>query len=276
MPSVTSEAGQRQIRRTLSRKSLVGEGPITFDELMSHRSSLLYFKQFCVEDMSTEQLLFWLEVCDYQAVKSDDFRAFLARKLLRKYITPTSPNVLGLSSRHREEIIKEVSSGKGLAHAFDEAAAQVHFNLRYDVFPRFVQSEAYSSLVTIRLGDVTAARIEDFDLCRFLGAGGFGMVLLTRHRENGQNYAVKVIDKRIIISQNQMHAIFREKEVLASVEHPFIVALRYAFQTPDHLCLVLEYVSGAPPHPSTGLTPRLRHHVTRTSCWPQAATCTST
>ena len=146
MPSVTSEAGQRQIRRTLSRKSLVGEGPITFDELMSHRSSLLYFKQFCVDDMSTEQLLFWLEVCDYQTVKSDDFRAFLARKLLRKYITPTSPNVLGLSSRHREEIVKEVSSGKGLAHAFDEAAAQVHFNLRYDVFPRFVQSEAYSSL----------------------------------------------------------------------------------------------------------------------------------
>ena len=149
MPSVTSEAGQRQIRRTLSRKSLVGEGPITFDELMSHRSSLLYFKQFCVDDMSTEQLLFWLEVCDYQTVKSDDFRAFLARKLLRKYITPTSPNVLGLSSRHREEIVKEVSSGKGLAHAFDEAAAQVHFNLRYDVFPRFVQSEASGFKFTV-------------------------------------------------------------------------------------------------------------------------------
>ena len=79
---------------------------------------------------------------------------------------------------------------------------------------------------------------------------------------------MKVIDKRILISHNQTHSIYREKEVLACVEHPFIVALRYAFQvrhqathphprvhvltpsrvlpsqTEDVLCLVLDYIEG--------------------------------
>ena len=53
---------------------------------------------------------------------------------------------------------------------------------------------------------------------------------------------MKVIDKRILISQNQIHSIFREREVLALVEHPFIVGLKYAFQTDDHLCFVLNYI----------------------------------
>lgn len=89
----------------------------------------------------------------------------------------------------------------------------------------------------------------EFDLYRFLGAGGFGMVLLAKKHEKKKGkkdkfYAIKVIDKRILISQNQTHSIYREKEVLACVEHPYIVALRYAFQTEDHLCLVLDFIEG--------------------------------
>ena len=84
----------------------------------------------------------------------------------------------------------------------------------------------------------------EFDLYRFLGAGGFGMVLLGKKRDTQRFYAIKVIDKRILMSQNQSHSIYREKEVLACVEHPFIVALRYAFQTEDHICLVLDYIEG--------------------------------
>jgi len=84
--------------------------------------------------------------------------------------------------------------------------------------------------------------VSDFDFLRFLGAGGFGMVLLAKRRETERYYAIKVIDKRIVLSQSQVHTIFREKEVLAMVDHPFIVSLRYAFQTEHHLCLVIDYV----------------------------------
>ena len=48
--------------------------------------------------------------------------------------------------------------------------------------------------------------INEFDLYRFLGAGGFGMVLLAKKKDNSKFYAIKVIDKRILISQNQVDA----------------------------------------------------------------------
>lgn len=105
-------------------------------------------------------------------------------------------------------------------------------------------SREYRKLVALTLEDHSVVTINDFDLYRFLGAGGFGMVLLAKKRDTGRFYAIKVLDKRILISQNQCHSIFREKEVLAVVEHPFVVALRYAFQTPDHLCFVLDYIEG--------------------------------
>ena len=118
------------------------------------------------------------------------------------------------------------------------------FSLRYDIFPRFVGSEVYTALVERKLEAQPEAVIDDFDLLRFLGAGGFGMVLLAQHRATERYCAMKVIDKRIVLSQNQTHSIFREKEVLAAVEHPFIIALRYSFQTPDHLCFCLDYIEG--------------------------------
>lgn len=86
--------------------------------------------------------------------------------------------------------------------------------------------------------------VDDFDLIQFLGAGGFGMVLLGQHRATGEYKAIKVMDKRLVLSQNQLTSVFRERQVLASKEHPFIVSMRHAFQTADHLCFVLDYADG--------------------------------
>ncbi|VEL36055.1 unnamed protein product [Protopolystoma xenopodis] len=35
-----------------------------------------------------------------------------------------------------------------------------------------------------------------------------------------------------------------ESRVLQQCRHPFMIQLRYAFTTPDHLCFVMEYVNG--------------------------------
>merc|ERR1712166_920009 len=107
-----------------------------------------------------------------------------------------------------------------------------------------IDSQLYEDLVGLKFEDRKVANMRDFDLYHFLGAGGFGMVLLAQKLDTKRFYAIKVLDKRILISQNQTHSIFREKEVLAAVEHPFIVALRYSFQTEDHLCFCLDFIEG--------------------------------
>ena len=39
-----------------------------------------------MEEMSVENLLFWLEVQEYSAIKAPEYRRHIARKIYRKYI----------------------------------------------------------------------------------------------------------------------------------------------------------------------------------------------
>ncbi len=51
-------------------------------------------------------------------------------------------------------------------------------------------------------------------------------------------YAMKVLRKEVLLKRNQIEHTKSERAILQTVSHPFIVALRYAFQTRDKLYLV--------------------------------------
>lgn len=55
---------------------------------------------------------------------------------------------------------------------------------------------------------------------------------------------MKMLRKADIVKRNQIEHTQAERKVLESMEHPFIVQLAYAFQTPTKLYLVLEYCAG--------------------------------
>ena len=219
---------------------------LAVEQILGDKVNLKYFKQFCVKELSVENLLFWLEVTDYQTIEAPEYRRFQARKVVRKYIAPGAPMSISVKDAARKEVSEEAQKTEGAPERslFDKLAGEVLLSMKLDIMPRFVESDLYHELVELKFEERKVVSMAEFDLYRFLGAGGFGMVLLAKKRDTERFYAIKVIDKRILISQNQTHSIYREKEVLACVEHPFIVALRYAFQTDDHLCLVLDYIEG--------------------------------
>uniref|UniRef100_A0A671NJ66 Serine/threonine-protein kinase Sgk1 n=1 Tax=Sinocyclocheilus anshuiensis TaxID=1608454 RepID=A0A671NJ66_9TELE len=85
----------------------------------------------------------------------------------------------------------------------------------------------------------------DFDYLKIIGKGSFGKVLLARHKENEQYYAVKVLQKKIILKKKEQKHIMAERSVLMkNIKHPFLVGLHYSFQTTDKLYFVLDYVNG--------------------------------
>lgn len=136
-----------------------------------------------------------------------------------------------------------LNSGAGpSSETFDEIAAEVRYLLRHDVFPRFISSPQYFKLANLTLEECMQMEIGQFNLYRLLGAGGFGMILLARHRHSGKFFACKVIDKRIVLSQSQVHAVFRERETLSAISHPFICGLHSSFQTEHSLCLLLDFI----------------------------------
>lgn len=87
------------------------------------------------------------------------------------------------------------------------------------------------------------ASITDFDIIKMLGRGSFGKVLLVRKRNNEKLYAMKMLAKKKI-GRMSKHQAQTEKDILMKSTHPFIVKLRYSFQTKNHLYLIMDYLSG--------------------------------
>lgn len=68
--------------------------------------------------------------------------------------------------------------------------------------------------------------------------------MLARRKDDGQVCAIKVMKKKHIEQKKQTEHILAERNIMAGIQHPFIVKMRCCFQTVDKLYLVLEYCPG--------------------------------
>ncbi|KAI9117231.1 hypothetical protein K1719_011397 [Acacia pycnantha] len=93
----------------------------------------------------------------------------------------------------------------------------------------------------------------DFQILRLVGQGAFGKVFLVRKRSDCLNgdggggdgiFAMKVMRKETIIKKNHVDYMKAERDILTKVVHPFIVQLRYSFQTKSKLYLILDFING--------------------------------
>jgi serum/glucocorticoid-regulated kinase 2 len=55
---------------------------------------------------------------------------------------------------------------------------------------------------------------------------------------------MKILRKTHLVKRRQIERTRTERKVLSVVNHPFIMKLHYAFQSPDKLYLVLDYCPG--------------------------------
>ncbi|XP_054153882.1 RAC-alpha serine/threonine-protein kinase-like [Oppia nitens] len=86
--------------------------------------------------------------------------------------------------------------------------------------------------------------LEDFEFLKVLGKGTFGKVILCREKVTGLLYAIKVLKKETIIAKEEVVHTLTENRVLRNTKHPFLISLKYSFQTGDRFCFVMEYVNG--------------------------------
>lgn len=91
-----------------------------------------------------------------------------------------------------------------------------------------------------------AKDIDFADLVKFriLGVGTFGKVWLVTHKKTGQPYALKMLNKREIIGHHQVEGVIREKNIMSSISHPFVVNLLCTFQDDLHLYMVIDMIQG--------------------------------
>ena len=88
---------------------------------------------------------------------------------------------------------------------------------------------------------------DDFEILKLIGKGTFGQVFQVRKRDTKRIYAMKVLSKKVIVQKKEIQHTIGERNILvrtATTESPFIVGLKFSFQTAADLYLVTDYMSG--------------------------------
>eukprot|EP01105_Mastigella_eilhardi_P003832 TRINITY_DN1499_c0_g1_i14.p1 TRINITY_DN1499_c0_g1~~TRINITY_DN1499_c0_g1_i14.p1 ORF type:complete len:1190 (-),score=288.56 TRINITY_DN1499_c0_g1_i14:2160-5687(-) len=86
--------------------------------------------------------------------------------------------------------------------------------------------------------------MDDFDFIKKISSGGFGSVFLAKKKTTGDKFAVKVLKKSDMLRKNMVDGVMAERTILSTVNFPLVVKLYYAFQSEQHLFLVMEYCIG--------------------------------
>jgi serum/glucocorticoid-regulated kinase 2 len=93
-------------------------------------------------------------------------------------------------------------------------------------------------------------KIEDFDLMRIIGKGGFRTMQVSK-KDTKRIYAMKTIPKACIISQSEVaHTLAKKQSVLLQINNPFIVPLKFTFQSPEKFRFTIRQWQRAFPLPS--------------------------
>ncbi len=96
-------------------------------------------------------------------------------------------------------------------------------------------------------------RLQDFEIVKMIGRGGFSKVLEVRKRDTGAIFAMKVMSKSFVVGKDKTQQMITERRILARIQHPFIVDLHYSFHTvfpynhfwkKHYLFLILDFCPG--------------------------------
>ena len=86
--------------------------------------------------------------------------------------------------------------------------------------------------------------LDDYQLLRELGRGGFGTVYETKHKYTGEYRAIKIVKGSQLASARDFSRLFQEIKVLCSLNHKGIVKLYGGFSYHTRIGIVMEYIKG--------------------------------
>ncbi|KAJ4747555.1 Protein kinase G11A [Rhynchospora pubera] len=120
--------------------------------------------------------------------------------------------------------------------------------------PHKANDSRWESIQMIRVRDGVLG-LSHFRLLKKLGCGDIGSVYLSELSGTKSFFAMKVMDKGSLASRKKLLRAQTEREILQSLDHPFLPTLYTHFETDKFSCLVMEFCPGGDLH-----TLRQRQH----------------
>ncbi|KAL7597950.1 hypothetical protein Lser_V15G22325 [Lactuca serriola] len=86
--------------------------------------------------------------------------------------------------------------------------------------------------------------LDHFKPIRPLGSGDTGSVHLVELKNTGELFAMKAMDKAVMMNRNKVHRACIEREIIGLLDHPFLPTLYTSFETATHVCLITDFCPG--------------------------------
>jgi len=126
-------------------------------------------------------------------------------------------------SKHKKKKKKRRSQGK----------SQTHRNAISPLKAKIL-GEKRDSMRRLNSG---AVALTDFDLIKKVGCGSYGEVYLAVHKKSRRKFALKQMQKDLIVKLKNVERVKTEKNILKQASSPFLLRLYYSFQ--DSQCVYL-------------------------------------
>ena len=91
---------------------------------------------------------------------------------------------------------------------------------------------------------IKTVTLEDFEKLKLIGRGSYGKVYLVKFKQTNEYYAMKSLQKDVLLEQNQIESTLLEKKILQTLDFPFLVGLVFCFQTEESIYFVMPFIRG--------------------------------
>ncbi|KAF8102535.1 hypothetical protein N665_0198s0235 [Sinapis alba] len=109
--------------------------------------------------------------------------------------------------------------------------------------PHKKESTSWKAIQKIQASGETVG-LHHFKPIKPLGSGDTGSVHLVELKGTGELYAMKAMEKSMMLNRNKVHRACIEREIISLLDHPFLPTLYASFQTSTHVCLITDFCPG--------------------------------
>ena len=224
---------------------------LTFEAVFIQPIAYNFMLQFAEHNIEIgTPLMFYDSILTYEKEPDLGVRKIMAKEITDRCLMPDYlSKQLRLAKSQYDTVLEKMYQGEFPCDLFRIFAEPLLLQVKEKVFNGFQLSKEFTRFCQWKALEMNfKPTLQDFNVHRKLGRGGYGEVYGCRKIDTGRVYAMKVsYKKRIKLKKGEGLAI-NERNILCKLNSPFIVGLHYAFQTPDQLVLVLDLAEGGDLH----------------------------
>ncbi|XP_060902309.1 rhodopsin kinase grk7-b [Labrus mixtus] len=186
----------------------------------------------------------FLEELNNWSFTEDETREKVKQSILAKFCQPESKSFLSYLTGEAAEKQKKLSEKNFNEVVMGQIREATRDFLKGRPFSEYLKSPYFYRFLQWKEHEKQKISDKYFYEFRTLGRGGFGEVCAMQVKHTGQMYACKKLDKRRLKKKGGERFALLEKHILEKVNSLFIVNLAYAYDSKNHLCLVMDLMNG--------------------------------